>query len=74
MNSFSNLLNTYPGRDSVVRTLSYLSLYLSGHTSGITSRKLKTISDELNYCRLILRLFDDIPMLRFTLTYGLGRE
>ncbi|XP_054725067.1 peroxisomal membrane protein 11C-like [Uloborus diversus] len=74
MNSLIYLLNSYTGRDSIVRTMSYFSLYLSSQTSGRCSRKLKMISEELSYCRLILRLFDDLPMLRFTLSYGLGRE
>ncbi|GIY11105.1 peroxisomal membrane protein 11C [Caerostris extrusa] len=74
MNYILRLLNTYRGRDSIVRTVSYLSLYLSSHTKGSNSRKLQFISEELSYCRLIMRLFDDFPMLQYTISYGLGSQ
>ncbi|GFW57870.1 peroxisomal membrane protein 11C [Trichonephila clavipes] len=74
INSIIELLNSHRGRDSIIRTASYLSLYLSSYARGNTSRKLKTISEELSYCRLIMRLFDDFPMLHFTLNYGLGSQ
>ncbi|GFY58418.1 peroxisomal membrane protein 11C [Trichonephila inaurata madagascariensis] len=74
INSIIELLDSHRGRDSIIRTASYLSLYLSSYARGNTSRKLKTISEELSYCRLIMRLFDDFPMLHFTLNYGLGSQ
>lgn len=74
MDVLNELFNSYSGRDGVIRTVGYLSLYLSGHTGGVKSLKLRKISEELSYCRLILRLFDDLPMLRHTVTYGLGKE
>lgn len=74
MDVFTELLESYSGRDSVIRAANYLSLYLSARTRGTKSLKLKRISEQLSYCRLILRLFDDLPMLRYTVTYGLGKE
>lgn len=74
MEVLHELLNSYSGRDSVIRAVSYLSLYFSGHTRGTNSLKFKKISEELSHCRLILRLFDDLPMLRHTVTYGLGEK
>lgn len=74
MNYFVKLLNTYRGRDSVIRTISYLSLYLSDHANGSVSRKLKTVSEELSHYRLISRLFDDFPMLQYSLNYGIGSQ
>lgn len=74
MERFLNLLNSYTGRDSIIRATSYFSLYLSSETSGNTSLKFRKISEELSYCRVILRLFDDLPMLRHSLSYGFGKE
>nr|XP_054750744.1 peroxisomal membrane protein 11C-like [Lytechinus pictus] len=71
----TKLLQTYSGRDKIVRTVSYLSLMLSGISkSNGNSKKLLIISQQLSLCRTILRRFDDIPMLSYTLSYGLGRR
>jgi peroxin-11C len=71
----SKFLSTHNGRDKVIRTLSYTAkLTASLVSSEEVVRKLETISSQLNACRTVLRLFDDIPMLNYTLTYGLGKE
>ncbi|XP_022081733.1 peroxisomal membrane protein 11C-like [Acanthaster planci] len=70
-----NLLQTYGGRDKVMRIISYGSLLLSGLVkSPSKSKKLLTIFTELSGCRTILRLFDDLPMLGYSLSYGLGAQ
>ncbi|XP_787142.3 peroxisomal membrane protein 11C [Strongylocentrotus purpuratus] len=70
----TKLLQTYSGRDKVIRTVTYLLLMLSGISkSNENSKKLLTVSLQLSLCRTILRLFDDLPMLSYTLSYGLGR-
>ncbi|XP_038079403.1 peroxisomal membrane protein 11C-like [Patiria miniata] len=70
-----NLLQTYGGRDKVMRVIGYGSLFLSGLVkSSAKSKKLLTISTELSACRTILRLFDDLPMLGYSLSYGLGTQ
>lgn len=70
----TKLLQTYSGRDKVIRTVTYLSLMLSGISkSNENSKKFLTVSLQLSLCRTILRLFDDLPMLSYTLSYGLGR-
>ncbi|CAL1301061.1 unnamed protein product [Larinioides sclopetarius] len=74
MDEFAKLFESYSGRDSIVRTTSYLSLYLSTYTRGSLSKKLRLINKELSYCRLLMRLFDDFPMLRYTINYGLGSK
>lgn len=74
MDTVAQLLEVHSGRDKIVRTVSYLSLYLSGISKGKISRDFKTISEELSYCRLLLRLFDDLPMLRYSLAYGRGSK
>jgi peroxin-11C len=71
----SKFLGTHNGRDKVIRTLSYTAkLAAAFMSSEETVRKLETISSQLSACRTVLRLFDDIPMLNYTLTYGLGKE
>lgn len=37
-----------------------------------SSKKVLIVGKQLSYCRTILRLFDDLPMLNRTLSYGLG--
>lgn len=74
MNAIAQLLEMHSGREKIVRTVSYLSLYLSSISKGRISRDFKTLSEELGYCRLLLRLFDDLPMLRYSLTYGRGSK
>jgi len=36
------------------------------------SKKLVLVGRQMSYCRTVLRLFDDLPMLNRTLSYGLG--
>ncbi|XP_013782976.1 peroxisomal membrane protein 11C-like [Limulus polyphemus] len=74
MEAIESILKNHSGRDRVIRTVSYAALYLSGITQGNISRKLKIVSSELSQCRTVLRLFDDLPMLKVSLSYGLGKE
>lgn len=67
----SEFLETYSGRDKVMRLLYYSAQLISGLTN---SKKLDTFSEHLSECRTVLRLFDDLPMLNYTLMYGLGRK
>ncbi|XP_073980655.1 peroxisomal biogenesis factor 11c isoform X2 [Rhodnius prolixus] len=71
----ADYLDTYNGRDKVMRILYYSAQYLAGITkSKELEHKLNIFSDQINCCRTVLRLFDDIPMLTYTLSYGLGRK
>lgn len=71
----TDFLNTYSGRDKVMRTLCYTTKCASGLVSSeISAIKLLTFGNHLSACRTILRLFDDIPMLSSTLAYGLGKQ
>lgn len=65
------LLDSYNGRDKVVRTACYaFKLY-----GCITDDKpWQTAGSRLSNARLMLRLFDDIPMIRHTWNYGLGKH
>ncbi|XP_072174000.1 peroxisomal membrane protein 11C-like [Diadema setosum] len=71
----AKFLQGYSERDKVMRTLSYVSLLIAGLSKRpSTARKFSTITGQLSLCRTILRLFDDIPMLAHTLSYGWGRQ
>lgn len=68
-----DFLETYRGRDKVLRTLCYTSKCASGliQNEGVSAR-LDSFSGQLSACRATLRLLDDIPMLAYFVEYGLG--
>ncbi|XP_065334914.1 peroxisomal membrane protein 11C-like [Cloeon dipterum] len=72
----SEMLSSSSGRDKIVRTISYASLCLSGLGSEDRSwvKKLEIVSTQLNQFRTVSRLFDDLAMLKYSISYGLGRE
>ena len=71
----SNFLQTYSGRDKIIRTLCYSCKLIAGLTSDKElARKYGIFSSQLSACRMTLRLFDDLPMLKSTLEYGFGKE
>ncbi|XP_071788313.1 peroxisomal membrane protein 11C-like [Asterias amurensis] len=71
----TSILQTSGGKDKVMRIISYGSLLLSGVArSSTNSKKLLTISGLLSSCRTVLRLFDDLPMLAYSLSYGWGTQ
>jgi peroxin-11C len=74
MKILSELLASSSGRDKVVRTVSYVSLCVSGLSSEKHAEKLQNVSSQLNHFRTVSRLFDDLAMLKYSLTYGLGSE
>lgn len=80
MGSLVNLLETYRGRDKVVRTLCYGSQLVGGTLaqrsaeSSELGRSLLLFSAQLGHCRTVLRLFDDLSMLAYSRSYGLGRR
>lgn len=73
LDHFCEFLETYHGRDKVMRLLCYTCKLLSGLSSRKCD-KLDNIYNNLNECRTFLRLFDDLPMLNYTLSYGLGSK
>ncbi|KAK1806029.1 hypothetical protein P4O66_013072 [Electrophorus voltai] len=80
-NSFEsvvNLLESYRGRDKVIRTLCYGSQLVGGVISQKTAnssqlgKSLLLLSAQLSHCRTVLRLFDDLSMVSCSWSYGLG--
>ncbi|XP_015598047.1 peroxisomal membrane protein 11C isoform X2 [Cephus cinctus] len=71
----SEYLNTYPGRDKMLRTLSYVAKLVAGLSkSPEAAEKFKIIGSQMSSCRVTLRLLDDIPMLHYAMSYGLGKQ
>ncbi|XP_033126568.1 peroxisomal membrane protein 11C-like [Anneissia japonica] len=70
------LLESYRGRDNIIRISSYVTMLLSsfGKQGGPMNVHFGVITQQLNLCRTILRLFDDLPMLAATATYGFGKH
>ncbi|KAJ8374727.1 hypothetical protein SKAU_G00053070 [Synaphobranchus kaupii] len=78
VHSFVNVLESYRGRDKVIRTLCYGSQLVGGVLSQKTTgssemgKSLLQFSAQLSQCRTVLRLFDDLSMFAYSRSYGLG--
>nr|XP_055039633.1 peroxisomal membrane protein 11C [Misgurnus anguillicaudatus] len=75
--SLVNMLESYRGRDKVIRTLCYGSQLVGGvlankNTQSSLGKSLLLFSAQLSQCRTTLRLFDDLSMLAYSTSYGLG--
>ncbi|KAK4882917.1 hypothetical protein RN001_006236 [Aquatica leii] len=74
-NDLCNVLETYKGRDKFIRTLCYTSKLIGGIASDeLFAKRCFIFSSQMSATRAVLRLFDDIPMLKYTLQYGLGKK
>jgi len=70
-----SILETYKGRDKIIRTLCYLSRLIGELQSDPELRKkLSTFGSQMSATRTTLRLFDDALVLRNTIQYGLGKN
>lgn len=61
----------------VMKALCYVAKLSGGLTAkrdAELSRKLLIFSSKISGARTTLRLIDDIPLLQYTLEYGLGRR
>ena len=66
----SKLLGTSNGKDKVMRIVSYSSMLFASSKicpPGV-KKSLVILSSELSSARTVLRLFDDIPMLNYSLS------
>jgi len=67
METYISMIQTYSGRDKVLRTAGYIASLLSGSVKNEeTAKKLVTVSRQISNSRIILRFFDDILMWRIT--------
>ena len=73
-----DLLESYRGRDKAIRLLNYMSYLISGSLERLRGKgndmKLACLARELSNLRVMLRLFDDLAMLKFTISYGTGKK
>ncbi|XP_040846291.1 peroxisomal membrane protein 11C isoform X1 [Ochotona curzoniae] len=73
-------LESYRGRDRLIRTLGYCCQLLGGvllecrPAESRAGTRLLAASAQLSHCRTVLRLFDDLAMFVYTKQYGLGAE
>lgn len=78
LESLVNVLESYRGRDKVIRTVCYGSQLVGGVLPEMTEsaaqlgKSLLLFSAQLSQCRTVLRLFDDLSMLAYSQSYGLG--
>ncbi|XP_075060825.1 peroxisomal membrane protein 11C isoform X1 [Mixophyes fleayi] len=75
-----NVLESYRGRDRLMRTLCYSCQLLGGVITlkhgekKLWGKSLLIVASQLSNCRTVLRLFDDLSMLTYSLQYGLGKK
>ncbi|CAH2293126.1 Peroxisomal membrane 11C [Pelobates cultripes] len=73
-----NVLESYRGRDRVMRTLCYSCQLFGGVMMKNGEKKnwesLLIVASQLSHCRTVLRLFDDLAMLAYSMKYGLGKK
>ncbi|XP_066199497.1 peroxisomal membrane protein 11C isoform X1 [Saccopteryx leptura] len=80
LNSLVAALESYRGRDRLIRTLGYCCQLVGGvlveqyPARSEVGTRLLALSSQLSHCRTILRLFDDLAMFMYTKQYGLGAE
>jgi peroxin-11C len=75
LNEICALLDTYKGRDKILRTLCYSTKLIGGvHSNKALAEKFLLFSKHMSNTRATLRLLDDLPMLKYNLEYGFGKE
>ncbi|XP_071514703.1 peroxisomal membrane protein 11C-like isoform X3 [Panulirus ornatus] len=62
------VLETYRGREKTMRTVQYGLLFVTPLAKENVRKALQTVSSQLGVARVILRLFDDLPMLQYSLS------
>ncbi|XP_068599290.1 peroxisomal membrane protein 11C [Brachionichthys hirsutus] len=79
--SLLRTLESYRGRDKVIRTVCYGSQLVGGVLTRNTrtdisshrlGKSLLLFSAQLSHCRTVLRLFDDLSMMAYSHSYGTG--
>ncbi|EPY86282.1 peroxisomal biogenesis factor 11 gamma-like protein [Camelus ferus] len=79
LSGLASALESYRGRDRLIRTLGYCCQLVGGILVEQSARsevgtRLLALSSQFSHCRTILRLFDDAAMFVYTKQYGLGTE
>lgn len=76
INTYLDLLSKHGSRDRIMRLLAYTCKLLETHLPAGTNiaKKLALYGAAVNGTRAFTRFLDDIPMLKATLSYGLGKK
>ena len=74
MNIVSALLTDMTGRDKIIRTCSFTAGFLATFSHGENSVKLRTIQSQLSACRVVFRLFADLPMYMYAKNSQWGKS
>ncbi|KAH9490467.1 Peroxisomal membrane protein 11C [Bulinus truncatus] len=74
LTSIINVLETYRGRDRIIRFLTYAAMFIGGDGKTSAQIKWRILSAELSGCRVILRLFDDLSMLLYNVSISFGQK
>ena len=75
LNDVCDVLDTYRGRDKFIRTLCYTSKLIGSFSSDeLFTKRCQIFSSQMSATRAVLRLFDDLPMLKYSLQYGFGKQ
>ncbi|XP_053946333.1 peroxisomal membrane protein 11C [Anastrepha obliqua] len=75
VNEFCEIIDTYGGRDKVMKALCYSAKLIAGYHSSRNpelAKRYAITSSRISGARATLRLIDDIPMIQYALEYGLG--
>ncbi|XP_064644941.1 peroxisomal membrane protein 11C-like [Lineus longissimus] len=73
LDDISQFLCTWQGRDKTIRTCSFGLGFISG-VFPTQQQKLGAIQGQLSSCRVVLRLFGDLPVWLHCVDYGLGAK
>ncbi|XP_075147832.1 peroxisomal biogenesis factor 11c [Haematobia irritans] len=75
LNEFCDIIDTYGGRDKVMKALCYGAKLIAGYYADRQpelAKRYAIASSRISGARATLRLIDDIPMIQYALEYGLG--
>lgn len=59
----------------MLRTLCYSTKLIGGLSKNdVFAKRFTAFSSQMSNARAVLRLLDDLPMLHYTIEYGLGKH
>ena len=74
----ASVLETYRGREKLMRILQYASFLASGGLQQLSressGEKFRIFAEAISECRTVLRLFDDAAMFSYARSYGTGKQ
>lgn len=77
INEFCDIIDTYGGRDKVMKALCYGAKLIAGYYGDRQpelAKRYAIASSRISGARATLRLIDDIPMIQYALEYGWGQN